>query len=112
MISFSQLKACRVLKGQRFTKQSMYEPDKLFTVQELVQSGAGSEFDIAIPCMINRLVVIDIDVPDESKNRTVDGRQWWRNFQATHNIPNTFTVISKSGGFHLYFELPHEVDAM
>jgi len=110
MISFSQLKACRVLKGERFTKQSIYDADKLFTVQELVQAGAGTQFDIAIPCMINRLVVIDIDVPNEAKGRKVDGRKWWREFASRNNIGNTFTVISRSGGFHLYFELPHAID--
>lgn len=110
MISFGQLKACRVLKGERFTKQSIFEPDKLFTVQELVHAGAGSQFDIAIPCMINRLIVIDIDVPNEK--RKVDGRTWWRQFASTHNIENTFTVISKSGGFHLYFELPDGLDPL
>lgn len=112
MISFGQLKACRVLKGERFTKQSIYDADKLFTVQELIHAGAGSEFDIAIPCMINRLVVIDIDVPNEAKGRKVDGRKWWREFAALNNIDNTFTVLSKNGGFHLYFELPHDIDHM
>lgn len=115
-IVIGNLKACRVERGQRYSPVNNLAADKLPTYLELVQEG---DCDIAIPAMQNRMVIIDIDLPRERTKKvngvdqtymTPDGRIWWREFAQKNNIPNTYTIISKSGGFHLYFELPDSID--
>lgn len=117
-IVIGNLKACRVTRGERYSPVNNVSADKLPTYYELVKAG---DCDVAIPAMQNRLLIIDIDLPRE-KTRVVkgvkenyttpDGRIWWRDFAARNNLPNTYTIISKSGGFHLYFELPDSIDAL
>jgi len=115
-IVIGNLKACRVARGERYSPVNNVSADKLPTYIELVREGTC---DVAIPAMQNRLVIIDIDLPRErskmvngveQKYMTPDGRIWWRNFAQANNIPNTYTIISKSGGFHLYYELPDSID--
>jgi len=115
-IVIGNLKACRVSRGERYSPVNNVPASQLPTYYELVNA---NDCDIAIPAMQNRLVIIDIDLPRE-RTRTVngmtenyftpDGRIWWRNFAEVNNLPNTYTVISKSGGFHLYYELPSSID--
>jgi len=115
-IVIGNLKACRVTRGERYSPVNNAPAEQLPTYYELVSEG---NCDVAIPAMQNRLLIIDIDLPRErerivkgvkEKYMTPDGRIWWRNFASANNIPNTYTIISKSGGFHLYFELPDSVD--
>lgn len=112
-IIIGNLKACKVKKGERFAVHNNYAAEALPTYYELLKvleaeiSHGKEGFDIAIPCMQNRLVVIDIDV---KADKGVDGRARWRDFARAYNIPNTFTVCSRSGGRHLYFELPPGID--
>jgi hypothetical protein len=115
-IVIGNLKACRVARGERYSPVNNVSADRLPTYLELVKAG---DCDVAIPAMQNRLVIIDIDAPRERTRMvngvketymTPDGRIWWRGFAQANNIPNTYTIISKSGGFHLYFELPSSID--
>lgn len=123
MIVIANLKACKVKSGQRYSAHNNVPAESLATYEQLLNvlhTNPQADFDIAIPAMQNRLVIIDIDLPRErtkivngvtEKYMTADGRIWWRNFASVNSIPNTYTVLSKSGGFHLYFELPSSVDA-
>ena len=72
--------------------------------------GSLSGCDVALPCVPNGLVVIDIDVPDGEK-RTVDGRPFWNKWLKEHGGEDTYIVNTKSGGQHYYYYLPDHIDA-
>lgn len=114
MIIISELRVCTVKKGERYAYNNNAPAESLPKLKDVFDG----PWDIAVPAMQNRLVIIDIDLPrvrkkpDGTEYTTADGRLWWRNFAAMNDIPNTYTVISKSGGFHLYFELPSSIDAL
>ena len=65
--------------------------------------------DVGLPCRVNRLVILDVDVPSE--NHTHDGRQWIKdNWDRFPELAKTYRVNTPSGGSHFYFKLPAFVD--
>lgn len=64
---------------------------------------------IGIPGKQNRLVIIDVDSAEMGGHKK-DGREWWGNFHAENGIPPTYTVRTRSGGWHFYFRLPEGLD--
>jgi len=78
----------------------------------------GVDYNIGVATGPSNLVVIDLDVPDSDEaiptqwaNRdAVSGADVFALIaeDAGHPIPNTFTVMTPSGGSHLYFTAPKD----
>lgn len=64
---------------------------------------------IGIPGRQNRLVIIDVDSAEQGGHKK-DGREWWANFHKESGVPPTYTVRTRSGGWHFYFRLPEGMD--
>lgn len=80
-----------------------------FTYQDLVNANIPA---IGIHARHNRLVIIDVDVPNESGTggHKHDGRPWWKHFCANNEVPLTYSVQSASGGYHFYYALPPHIE--
>ncbi|MFI1498216.1 bifunctional DNA primase/polymerase [Streptomyces platensis] len=71
----------------------------------------GAKFNVGIATGPSGLVVVDLDMPKNSKSDMPDGMA---NFQALceragQPVPFTYTVRTASGGQHLYFTAPEGV---
>lgn len=98
-----ELRAIRIIPGTKITHDRVGKDIKTFPYSECLEKG----IPCAIPAMENGLVIIDIDVPSETHK--YDGTLWWKSFCLQHPIPATFTVLTKSGGFHLYYRIPEVI---
>lgn len=101
-----ELKAVRLIPGTKITKDTQGGNTELYTYRDLVNANIP---DIGIHAKLNRLVIIDVDVPGNTHKH--DGRGWWFEFVRLNNIPLTYTVQSRSGGYHFYYALPPHIDA-
>ena len=63
---------------------------------------------IGIVAKPNRLLIVDVDAG--GTEHKYDGRPFWSKFCEENHIPNTYTVKTKNGGFHLYFRIPASMD--
>ena len=102
-------KAITTLEGTKIAldQHLLSDYSRLYTMK---MDGTLSGCDVALPCQLNGLVVIDIDVPDGEK-RIVDGRPFWGKWLKEHGGEDTYIVNTKSGGRHYYYYLPDHVDA-
>ncbi len=105
MSTFSDLKAIRYMANTKVSHDYEGKNVNTFSYRELIALNSPA---IGIPCKENRLLVIDVDVAGESHKD--DGREFWANFCAEYGIPRTYTVLTRSNGFHFYFELPNSLD--
>lgn len=64
---------------------------------------------IGIPGKQNRLVIIDVDSAEMGGHKK-DGREWWGNFHKENGLPPTYTVRTRSGGWHFYYRLPEGIN--
>lgn len=64
---------------------------------------------IGIPAKQNRLVIIDVDSAEMGGHKK-DGREWWGQFHKENGLPPTYTVRTRSGGWHFYYKLPDTVN--
>ena len=101
MSTFTDLKAIRYITGTKISHDYEGTDVNTFSYKELIRLNSPA---IGIPCRENRLVVIDVDVAGEAHKD--DGREFWANFCVEYGIPRTYTVQTRSNGFHFYFELP------
>lgn len=103
-----QLKAVRLIPGTKITKDTQDGNTDLYTYQDLVN---GNIPDIGVHAKLNRLVIIDVDIPQEGVEggHKHDGRPWWKQFCTDNQIPLTYTVQSRSGGYHFYYALPPHI---
>lgn len=99
------LKAIRFVPGTKVSHDYQGKDVNTFSYFDLWQKGLTN---IGLPCRQNRLVVIDVDVAGPSHQH--DGREYWANFCRDHGIQDTYTVQTRSGGFHYYFWLPEAVN--
>jgi len=99
------LHAIRVLEGTKVSHDYEGKHIETFSYRDLINRGIPA---IGIPCKMNRLLIIDVDV--EGPTHKKDGREWWTKFATENGIPETYTVQSASGGFHFYFRLPESVN--
>lgn len=99
------LYAIRFVEGTKISHDYQDKDVNLFSYRDLINRGVPC---IGIPCKQNKLLVIDIDVKGESHSK--DGREWWANFSENEGIPPTYTVSTRSGGYHFYFKLPESVN--
>lgn len=99
------LKAIRFIKGTKVSHD--YEGKLVHThsYRDLMEKEVPS---IGIPAKQNGLIIIDIDVPGHQHKH--DGREWWLNFIAENDIPETYTVKTGSGGYHFYYRLPAHIN--
>lgn len=72
----------------------------------LVEKG---EKKVGIHARINRLVIIDVDVPSASHKH--NGMPLWKEIVAGDASFRTCTVTTPSGGFHCYYKLPDYINA-
>lgn len=105
-----KLQAIRLIPGTKITNDINEDPStgevkiQSWGYQDLVNGNIPA---IAIHASLNRLVIIDVDVPGGTHKH--DGTPWWKEFCKTHQIPLTYTVQSASGGYHFYYALPQHV---
>ena len=76
-----------------------------FSYQDLVSRNLEG---IGIHGKINNIIIIDIDVPSDTHK--YDGRAWWTKFATENDLEPTYTVSTRSGGFHYYYYLPDHVN--
>lgn len=99
------LRVVRLVPGTKLSHDMSGNEIKTFSLIDALNHKIDS---IGVHCKTNNLVVIDIDVPGESHK--FDGRPWWQAFVKEHELDFTYTVHTRSGGFHIYYELPAYVD--
>lgn len=99
------LKAIRFVEGTKISHDYKDKEIRTFSYRELIDLKVPA---IGIPCKQNNLVVIDIDVKNEQHKH--DGRPWWTAFVQANNVPFTYCVRTRSGGYHIYFKLPVAID--
>jgi hypothetical protein len=99
------LYAIRFVPGTKVSHDYHGKEVDLYSYYDLWQRGLDN---IGLPCRQNRLVVIDVDVAGPTHQ--YDGREYWGNFCQEFGIPQTYTVQTRSGGFHYYFWLPESVN--
>lgn len=99
------LQAIRYLENTKISHDYDGQNITTFSYRELIEIKSPC---IGIPCKLNRLIVIDVDV--EGPTHKKDGREWWTKFSMENGIPETYTVQTRSGGFHFYFRLPETVN--
>lgn len=95
------LKAIRVLEGQKISHDYMGDQVSTFGYKHLIEIGVPA---IGIPGKQNNLVIIDVDALSEDHRH--DGRSWWNEFSKQAGIPKTYSVSTPTGGAHYYFRLP------
>lgn len=70
-----------------------------------IESHPNSNIAVRTGSWSDRLVVIDVDA------HGVDGRVFMRNFERTHGrLPVTVTILTPSGGIHLWFIWPEGLE--
>lgn len=99
------LHAIRFIPGTKISHDYAGKDVNTFSYMDLWQRGVSC---IGLPCKQNRLVVIDVDVAGPTHQ--FDGREYWAKFSAENGIPATYTVQTRSGGFHYYFWLPESIN--
>lgn len=99
------LYAIRFVPGTKVSHDYAGKDVNLFSYYDLWQKGLTN---VGIPCKQNRLVVIDVDVAGPTHQ--YDGREYWANFCRDYGVPPTYTVQTRSGGFHYYFWLPEAIN--
>ena len=102
---YQDFKAIRVVEGTKISHDISDDVITTFSYRDLCQRGIPA---IGIPCRPNNLVIIDVDVPSAQHKK--DGREWWQKFCRENGIPPTYTVQTRSGGFHFYFRLPDAIN--
>ncbi len=105
MESYSDLKAIRFIEGTKVSHDYKDTNVDTFSYRELIHRGIPA---IGIPCKENGLIVIDVDVAGESHKH--DGREFWANFCVEYGMPRTYTVGTRSGGYHFYYRLPNTIN--
>lgn len=100
------LKAIRFVEGTKISHDYRDDHIEMFSYKQLWEIGVPA---IGIPCKQNGLIVIDVDVAD-GINHKKDGREYWHNFCVQNNMPRTYTVLSRSGGYHFYFKIPAHIN--
>lgn len=103
----NDLKAIRVIEGTKISHDYDGGMVHTFGYRDLIQRRVPA---IGIPAKQNGLVIIDVDAVSETGNHKYDGREWWENFSEEAGIPLTYTVGTRSGGYHLYFKLPQSIN--
>jgi len=93
------------MAGQKISHDYMGSEVNTFSYRDLWERGIT---EVGIPCKQNRLIVIDVDVAGASHQN--DGREYWANFCREFGVPPTYTIKTKSGGFHFYFKLPEAIN--
>lgn len=99
------LLAIRFIEGTKVSHDYSGNDIKTFSYRDLIDRGIPC---IGIPCKINGLVVVDVDV--EGPNHKVDGTDFWMNFVMEHELDPTYTVSTQSGGRHYYYRLPEFIN--
>ncbi|MGY4968468.1 bifunctional DNA primase/polymerase [Streptomyces nigrescens] len=71
----------------------------------------GAEYNVGIATGPSGLVVVDLDMPKNSKSDMPDGMATFQALceRAGQPVPSTYTVRTASGGRHLYFTAPDGV---
>lgn len=100
------LKAIRFIKGEKISHDYEGTQVNTFSYRQLIDNQTPA---VGIPGIQNRLLIVDIDIPSDQHKH--DGREWWNNFASENGLTATYTVGTPSGGFHLYYRLPVEIDA-
>lgn len=99
------LKVVRLVPGTKLSHDIIGKEIKTFSFVEAMKHNIP---EIGVHCKTNNLVVVDVDVPGTSHKH--DGRPWWKAFSEAHKLELTYTVHTRSGGFHIYYNLPDYVD--
>jgi hypothetical protein len=99
------LKAIRFIEGTKISHDYEGKTVTTFSYRDLITKGVPC---IGIPAKQNGLIIIDVDV--EGAQHKKDGREYWINFCAEKNITPTYTVQTRSGGYHFYYRLPTHID--
>ena len=103
-------KAVTVLQGSKISYDMKNKKFRDYLeLYKLHASGKLGGTDIGLPCMENRLVIIDVDVPSETHR--FDGRRWMQdNIETYPELNDTYRVETPSGGCHFYLKLPEHID--
>lgn len=64
--------------------------------------------NIGLATEASRLYVVDIDCKPDKNGVPAPGFESWAALTAEHDVPETFTVRTWSGGLHLYFWMPEK----
>ncbi len=99
------LYAIRFVPGTKISHDYQGKEVNTYSYFDLWQRGLDN---IGLPCKQNRLVVVDVDIAGPSHQ--YDGREYWTRFCNEQGIPPTYTVQTRSGGYHYYFWLPESVN--
>jgi hypothetical protein len=103
--------ACFPLKPggkQPATRSGVYAgTDDLVTLRRWWKN---TDYNIGINCGASNLVVVDLDV-DKDGNGQESGVSWWLEScsRLNENPWGTYSVVTTSGGLHLYYELPEGI---
>jgi len=99
------IKAIRVVAGTKISHDYQGSNVNTFSLRELIQAKVEA---IGIPARQNRLLIVDVDVAGSSHKH--DGREWWAAFVQEYGIPQTYTVMTRSGGYHFYYKIPTSIN--
>lgn len=97
--------AIRFVPGTKISHDYSGKDVNTFSYYDLWQRGLEN---VGLPCKQNNLVVVDVDVAGPTHQ--YDGREFWSKFCEEFGVPATYTVQTRSGGFHYYFWLPESVN--
>jgi len=102
------LKAIRFVEGTKISHDYSGKTVETFSYKDLIEKQLPA---IGIPAKPNRLVIIDVDAAGSNgEGHKSDGREWWTNFCMEAGLAPTYTVRTRSGGFHFYYYLPLSID--
>ena len=106
-----KLKAIGIIAGTKTAVDGWKDIQKAHSYPKMFKQKAEGNLDgvdVGLPCKLNNLLIVDIDVSGEGHEH--DGTQWWTSWIKGKPEYHTMVVTTPSTGKHYYYYIPDGID--